>query len=883
VSYELDAKGNVTKVTETEVVPGSQSTETYVTNLVYHALCFVRKSLDPKGNEVTATRDRFGRTVQTSQDMGGGAAVITKWQYDVHDNVTVLEDDNGSQTLYEYDLLNRLKRKTYEDATTVEFLYDAKGNVTRRDDQNGTELYWTYDDLDRMVAWEAVPGTGVVGDTDASFAYDALDRLTQAQDDDSTVVFTYDSLSRVLSETQGANPVGTTGKTVTCSHDPEANLTQVDYPSGFEAHRSYDALNRLASVVDHNTASVASFALHGAGGRRQSVGFGNGTATEYGYDGFRRPSSIEHATSTPTVFAGFAYGWDKNDNPLYEARSHQGGRGWVYSYDRANRLVTALDECDDPAAEVATPSSEAYVQSLAYNMDDVFNLTSYVVTPYGGSASTTNFTVNAMNEYTAVGGVTHLYHDNGSLNDDGTYTYKYDSRDHLVEVRLKSNGSLVAEYFYDAVGLGRRTKKVVGQDTTRFVYHGLHSVEEYDGSGDLLRLFAFGDDIDQVVMMEAPDVADVDDDQDTSEVLRFHYHTQLAGSVTHVTGPAQSVVESYEYDPYGATTIKDQGGATVSASPIGNPFMYTGRRLDEETGLYYYRSRHYSPELKRFVQRDPLEYVDGPNALAYVRAAPTRYLDPSGLTPNWSPSGTVTTAAIDQEVTSTDPHDHDAKIEAIGSYGRTSTSTFQQMLDSIRTRVVMRASRAIYRYFEGSIPSGTTTDAPTGWKVWCGQTQYQAMAEATVVVPSKISVKIGLNALSAEEAANWKNHPQFGGDNFDATMATYALAAQTTIAHEWQHATDFGAAWLWARGIAPPGSAATLERFVESSAWHWSQYAADREALQLAREAAVRYVSKMFEEFSRVRLQMQRAQRWPYTLGVPGVNAVRVSLYHTGD
>jgi RHS repeat-associated protein len=325
----------------------------------------------------------------------------------------------------------------------------------------------------------------------------------------------------------------------------------------------------------------------------------------------------------------------QNDNPLYETRSHQSGKGWVYGYDKANRLVTALDQCDDPAAEVATPSSEAYVQSLAYNMDDVFNLTSYVVTPYGGSASTTNFTVNAMNEYTAVGGVTHLYHDNGSLKDDGTYTYKYDAHDHLVEVRLKSNGSLVAEYFYDAVGRGRRTKKVVGNDTTRFVYHNLHCVEEYDGSDDLLRLFAFGDDIDQVVMMEAPDVADVNDNQNTSEVLRFHYHTQLVGSVTHVTGPGEGVVESYEYDPYGATTIKDQGGGTVSASPIGNPFMYTGRRLDEETGLYYYRARHYSPQLKRFVQRDPLEYVDGPNAYAYVRARPTVAMDPSGLNPAW--------------------------------------------------------------------------------------------------------------------------------------------------------------------------------------------------------------------------------------------------------
>ena len=137
--------------------------------------------------------------------------------------------------------------------------------------------------------------------------------------------------------------------------------------------------------------------------------------------------------------------------------------------------------------------------------------------------------------------------------------------------------------------------------------------------------------IDQVLAMEAPDQADVDSDSDTSEVLRFSFHTQLIGSVTQVTSPTGGVVESYEYDPYGKPTIKDQGGSTISASSIGNGYLFTARQIDEETGLYYYRARVYSPELRRFIQRDPLEYVDGPNAVAYVRAQPMRSSDPTGL------------------------------------------------------------------------------------------------------------------------------------------------------------------------------------------------------------------------------------------------------------
>jgi len=153
---------------------------------------------------------------------------------------------------------------------------------------------------------------------------------------------------------------------VTTSWDAESNRTEIGYPSGFEAHEARDALGRMTQIDDQSTATVGSFALYGAGQRRKSQTFANGTQGFLTYDGFRRPTEIEHKTSGGSKFAGFGYAWDANDNPLMEVRSHTAGKGDVYSYDKANRLTKVLRDVDDPAAELATPNSEAYASILAF-------------------------------------------------------------------------------------------------------------------------------------------------------------------------------------------------------------------------------------------------------------------------------------------------------------------------------------------------------------------------------------------------------------------------------------------------------------------------------------------------------------------------------------
>jgi RHS repeat-associated protein len=94
------------------------------------------------------------------------------------------------------------------------------------------------------------------------------------------------------------------------------------------------------------------------------------------------------------------------------------------------------------------------------------------------------------------------------------------------------------------------------------------------------------------------------------------------GSVVALSDDDGNIVESYSYDVFGKPNTE---------STIGNPFIFACRRYDNETGLYYYRARHYNPDIGRFLQADPIGYADGLNLYTYCGNNPLNYTDPYGL------------------------------------------------------------------------------------------------------------------------------------------------------------------------------------------------------------------------------------------------------------
>ncbi|MBE3584367.1 MAG: hypothetical protein IMX01_09685, partial [Limnochordaceae bacterium] len=106
----------------------------------------------------------------------------------------------------------------------------------------------------------------------------------------------------------------------------------------------------------------------------------------------------------------------------------------------------------------------------------------------------------------------------------------------------------------------------------------------------------------------------------TNPLQTYFYHTDLVGSVRAITDSQGQVVARFEYEPFGVTV---QASGPLAGSEV---HKFTGKPEDAAVGLYYYYARYYSPEVGRFLSRDP---IDG--SYVYVHNAPLIRVDPLGL------------------------------------------------------------------------------------------------------------------------------------------------------------------------------------------------------------------------------------------------------------
>ncbi len=142
----------------------------------------------------------------------------------------------------------------------------------------------------------------------------------------------------------------------------------------------------------------------------------------------------------------------------------------------------------------------------------------------------------------------------------------------------------------------------------------------------------------------SPQLKSIPVDNVDYEKLQYYYHSDHLGSASYITNLDGEVVQHVEYVPLGEVFIEEHNNTW------NTPYLFNGKELDEETGLYYYGARYYNPRTSLWLSVDPLmeDYV-GLSVYGYCGGNPIVYRDENGEWINFV-VGAVVGAATDYAV-----------------------------------------------------------------------------------------------------------------------------------------------------------------------------------------------------------------------------------------
>ncbi len=604
------------------------------THYGYDPLGELLQVADARGNLTSLVYDWLGRRT-TLQSPDAGA---TNFTYDAAGNLTQKWDSRKVTISYSYDY-DQLRRIEYQNGAAVTYDYgppgapeNGAGRVVQVGDDAGTETRG-YGKLGELVRTKRTIPPLRPGDVEKVFE----------------TKFSFDSYGRMLWITYPD------GEKVSYGYDP-GGLVRT-------AVGARPATKFYPAAVETYLASLA----YDEHGQRRYMTLGNGGTTKYDYYPESLRLMALNTKAGGKTLQALTYRYDRVGNVLGMTNAlpspttiRSGPVSFEFGYDDLYRLTSATGTAQS-RAQVVDSFKASYGYDLIHNMTR--NAQVHVVHTVGdpgdgsGTPAKTNhdfaYEYDPKHPHQAIRiGETNLVYDevgNTTLecrastasagcggNADGLRRFYWTDENRLSAV-IDGGGQNATRFIYDAAGermvkLGRGGESItVGQfwslkgrkAATKHVFIGATRLATkllpppgWQPSDSNIVLASTttttlpGCDPSSYEPQKCPVLPGGDPvlnhryDGTMVRPETYYYHPDHLGSTSWVTDQNGRVHEHVEYFPYGEVW-RDVHGDTQGGPVKAQRFLFTGKELDEETGLYYFGARYFDPVRVRWLSPDP--------------------------------------------------------------------------------------------------------------------------------------------------------------------------------------------------------------------------------------------------------------------------------------
>jgi RHS repeat-associated protein len=605
-----------------------------------------------------------------------GQADVTQWFYDEPTGLLIRKTDAaGNSVVYSYYNNHMLKTRTWACAgsvTTTNIYETTTGDLLTVAYSDGTTNV-DYSNYDRRgLPCQVADARGTI-----TLEYDLMGRLTAERciDGDFSGITVVDHFNTVYGKDYVQ--VQVTGQATSeydYGYDSYGRLSSASYGVYSAAYAYAPNSDLLRTTTSKNNSTTELVATKGweYGVRLQSIQnkAGNSIVSShvYAYDALNRRTRATQQDSSAWV-----YGYNNRDelasgNRFWSDSSPVSGQQFGYVFDnignRTNAMIGGDINGNNQRTISYTPNNlNEYSTVVTPGYKDVMGAawTTNVLTVNGGatdrkgeyfhkelsiangsgpvwqSIQVTNNGVQVTNGYVLFPKYSQSQTNDydGNLTGDGLWTYTWDAENRLTKVESVSSLPNAAkrrlEFGYDHQGrriwskISTNNGSYVVSRNTRFVYDGWNLVAELNATNNApQRTYLWGNDLSGTLDGAGGIGGLVAIRDHGAGTYHFTCYDGNGNVMALVNAGDQSISAQYEYSPFGEL-IRATGPMARA-----NPFRFSTKYWDEETGLVYYGYRYYSPMLGRWIGRDTIEEQGGNNLYAFVGNDAVCWIDARG-------------------------------------------------------------------------------------------------------------------------------------------------------------------------------------------------------------------------------------------------------------